>query len=325
MAVESATATTNSLDISIVALQQSHLLEADRIMKLAFGTFLNLPEPASFLGDADYVKTRWQSDRDAAFGATVGDELVGSNFATNWGSVGFFGPLTVRPDLWDRGVGKRLIEAAVDCFEQRNMTHTGLFTFPQSQKHVRLYQKFGFWARFLTPIMSKPVATSTDKVEWTRFSQVAEGDCQLLLSTCRQLTDTIYEGLDLAAEISAVASQNLGDTVLLWNDGKLIGFAICHYGAGTEAGSGVCFIKFGATRPSPTAERDFNRLLDACERMAAKEKLSRLVAGVNTARHEAYCQMLDRGFRTELQGVAMQKNNEPGYNRSGVYVIDDWR
>jgi hypothetical protein len=36
---------------------------------------------------------------------------VGSNFATCWGSVGFFGPLTTRPDLWESGIGQRLVAA----------------------------------------------------------------------------------------------------------------------------------------------------------------------------------------------------------------------
>jgi hypothetical protein len=49
------------------------------------------------------------------------------------------------------------------------------------------------------------------------------------------------------------------------------------------------------------------------------------VGGVNTARHEAYQKMLAHGFRTDLHGVAMQRPNEPGYNRPGVYLIDDWR
>jgi hypothetical protein len=35
--------------------------------------------------------------------------------------------------------------------------------------------------------------------------------------------------------------------------------------------------------------------------------------------------MLARGFRAELLGVAMEKPNEAGYNRPGVYLIDDWR
>jgi hypothetical protein len=87
----------------------------------------------------------------------------------------------------------------------------------------------------------------------------------------------------------------------------------------------MCYIKFGAVRPGADAEQKFNCLLDACEELAASQNLSCLTAGVNTARHEAYRQMLARGFRAELLGVAMQKPNETGYNRPGVYLIDDWR
>jgi GNAT superfamily N-acetyltransferase len=126
-------------------------------MRLAFGTFLGVPDPASFMGDASYVRTRWEASPDAAFAAEINNELVGSNFATNWGSVGFFGPLTIRPDLWDRGLGKLLMEPVLACFDQWQTKHAGLFTFAQSQKHIGLYQRFGFYPRFLTAIMSKPV------------------------------------------------------------------------------------------------------------------------------------------------------------------------
>jgi hypothetical protein len=30
-----------------------------------------------------------------------------------------------------------------------------------------------------------------------------------------------------------------------------------------------------------------------------------------------------RGFETDLMGVAIQEDNEPGYNHSGIYVLDD--
>ena len=59
--------------------------------------------------------------------------------------------------------------------------------------------------------------------------------------------------------------------------------------------------------------------------MAATLQLARLVGGVNTARHEAYVQMLARGFHTDVQGVVMSRPNDAGYNRPGVYLIDDWR
>jgi hypothetical protein len=100
---------------------------------------------------------------------------------------------------------------------------------------------------------------------------------------------------------------------------------VCHVGAGSEAGSGVCYVKFGAVRPGADAAADFERLLDTCERFAGARGATQLVAGVNTAREAAYRRMLARGFRTIIQGVAMQSPNEVGYNRPDVFVIDDWR
>ncbi|MEO8435520.1 MAG: GNAT family N-acetyltransferase [Pyrinomonadaceae bacterium] len=309
-------------DILVRPLQESDLPAADQTMRMAFGTFLDLPDPSMFMGDANYVKTRWLADPAAAFGAEVDGEFIGSNFATNWGSVGFFGPITIRPDHWDHGVGKRLMEPIIECFGKWGTKHAGLFTFAQSQKHVGLYQKFGFWPRFLTAVMSKPIVRSNRAAQWSAFSQ---SEADTTLATCRQLTDSVYEGLDVTREIRAVADQNLGETVLLWDGSTLNGLAVCHCGPNTEAGSGTCYIKFAAVRSGPGAARAFELLLDACEDMAATRGLSRIVAGVNTARQEAYAQMMARAFRTDIQGVAMHRPNEPGYNRAGVYVIDDWR
>jgi GNAT superfamily N-acetyltransferase len=316
---------TKKLEVSVRPLQEDDLPAADRVMRLAFGTFLGLPEPTTFMGDAGYIRSRWLSDPAAAFGAQVGGDIVGSIFASNWGSVGFFGPLTVRPDLWDQGLGKRLMQPVMECFERWGTKHAGLFTFAQSQKHVGLYQHFGFWPRFLTAIMSKQVERSGGESHWSRLSGIPEREREGVLRAGRELTDAIYQGLDVTSEIRAVASQNLGDTVLVWGDGGLAGLAVCHCGPHTEAGSGHCYVKFGAVRPGPKAKRDFAALLQACEGMAAEGGLSHLTAGVNAARHQAYSQMLERGYRTEFQGVAMQRPNEPGYNRPGTYLIDDWR
>jgi len=325
MKAESRIEDTTKSKIIVRPLQETELSTADTVMRLAFGTFIGLADPMAFMGDASYVRTRWLANPQAAFAAEAEGELIGSNFATNWGSVGFFGPLTIRPDFWDRGVGKRLMEPIMELFDKWETSHAGLFTFPHSQKHIGLYQRFGFWPRFLTAIMSKPVSETKSASQWTRFSEVPPAERESILSACRELTSDIYEGLDVTHEIRAVAAQDLGDTILLWEDSRLIGLAVCHVGPGTEAGSGVCYVKFGGARPGPTAEQNFSRLIEACEAMASARQASRLVAGVNTARHEAYRQMLVRGFRTDIQGVVMSRPNEAGYNRPGVYLIDDWR
>jgi GNAT superfamily N-acetyltransferase len=309
-------------DVSVRPLREDDLSEADRIMRLAFGTFLGLPEPMTFMGDAGHVRTRWLAAPDAAFGAEVDGKLVGSNFATNWGSVGFFGPLTVEPDLWNKGIGARLMDPIEECFANWGTRHEGLFTWSQ---------KFGFWARFLTAIMSKSIrqrlleGVDEPPSQWSRFSTLSEADKEQVIEDCRELTSAIYDELDLAGEIRAVDTQDLGDTLLLWDNARLVGFAVCHVGAGTEAGSGACYIKFGAIRPGPDAGENFERLLDACEALAATLGAQLLTAGANMSRHEAYRAMRARGFRTDIQGVAMQRSNDPGYHVPGVYIIDDWR
>jgi hypothetical protein len=66
-------------------------------------------------------------------------------------------------------------------------------------------------------------------------------------------------------------------------------------------------------------------LLDGCKALAAAVGMPRLLAGANMARQEVYGHLIDRGFRTEIQGVSMHKDNDPGYSRPGVYILDDWR
>src|SRR6185437_9250902 len=148
---------TTKSNITVRPLQESELATADSIMRLAFGTFIGLPEPMSFMGDAAYIRNRWLADPEAAYAAVADGEVIGSNLASNWGSVGFFGPLTVRPDFWDRGVAKRLMTPVMDLFDKWETRHAGLFTFPHSTKHIGPYQRFGFWPRFLTAIMAREV------------------------------------------------------------------------------------------------------------------------------------------------------------------------
>lgn len=313
------------MNLSIRLLHEDELATAEHIFRLAFGTFIGLPQPGDFGGDARYIQPRWAVDPTSAFAAEIEGKLVGSNIAISWGSVGMFGPLTIHPDFWDQGIAQRLIEPVMARFAQWGTQQAGLFTFPNSPKHHALYQKFGFYPRFLTFIMAKPVEAVGQNLPETQYSQLDPQQRSHCLKECAQLTDAIYSGLDLSREIEAVHAQNLGDTVLLWDAAGLAGFAICHCGAGSEAGSNVCYVKFGAVRPGIQAEEQFEQLLALCEAYGAAQKMLRLVAGVNTSRDAAYTRMIARRFRTEIIGVVMHKPNEPGYNRPDVFVLDDWR
>jgi len=173
--------------------------------------------------------------------------------------------------------------------------------------------------------MSKQVAASTAQQRYTRFSELSAAQKEELLAACRETTGEVYEGLDVSREVLAVDAQRLGDTILLLDGSKVSAFGVCHIGPKTEAGGDTCYVKFGAVRPGVSAQSNFENLLNSCEAYAAARGMGRLTAGVNMGRHEAYKIMVGRGFRTDLMGVAMQSANDPGFNRPGIYVLDDWR
>lgn len=310
---------------SIRLMLEDDLAVTDRIFRVAFGTFLGLPEPETFAGDRELARGRWTADPTAAFVAELDGEIVGSNFATNWGSVAFFGPLTVRPDLWNVGIAQRLLEATMQRFDDWGVTHSGLFTFAQSTKHVHLYQRFGFWPRFLTCTLTKPVTASGSTAPSTLFSELSGEQGRQAIEASAELTGAIYPGLDVRREIESVAAQNLGDTVLVFDGSRLESLAVCHFGPNSEAGAGECYAKFAAVRPSSVPTAAFDRLLGAWEGLARQRGLAKLSGGINTARHAAYVQLLENGFRSELQGVTMHRPDEPGYDRPDVYLLDDWR
>ncbi|WP_448604988.1 GNAT family N-acetyltransferase [Thermoleptolyngbya sp.] len=319
--------------ITIRAMQEADLAIANQIFRLAFGRFIGLPDPQDFARTMNYMN-RWHLDPSAAFVAEENGQVIGSNIAANWGSFGGFGPLTVHPDYWNQKVGQQLVSAAMDYFAQHQMSQLGIFTFSNSPKHLALYERFGFHPRCLTAVMSKPVQAHDSQVQPVlKHSELPAETQAAYLERCAELTDTVFQGLNLSNEIRTVAARQWGDTLLLerpvsdssGNNQRLEGLAICHCGEGTEAGKGACYVKFGAVRSGDRAAQALTALLQACEALAAQRGLSTLTCGVNTERQGAYQLLRSLGFRIDILGVAMLCPNQPAFNHPGAFVLDDWR
>jgi GNAT superfamily N-acetyltransferase len=311
--------------ITIGPLKASEIAEADRIFRLAFSTFIGLPE-GKFMAGRELMTMRLKGKHVKAVAARDNGKLIGSNLATRWGSFGFFGPLTVLPEYWDRGVGSMLMASTMKVFDAWGLKHTGLFTFPHSAKHIGLYQKFGYWPQYLTALMHwKPEEKAqTQPTLLSALSKKAQEDA---IRGCARLASGIQKGLDLSEEIGALLKHRGGDVVLVYGGkgGKTLdGFAVCCTGPGSEGGTAACYVKFAAARGGDGAGERFDRLLEACESFAAERGVT-IEAGVNLAREDAYRRMRAHGYRTTAQGVALQRPHIPGYCRSDAYVIDDWR
>jgi GNAT superfamily N-acetyltransferase len=304
------------MSIDIRPLTERDLPEADRIFRLAFGTFMGLPDPMTFAAGADLTATRWRAPAcNATVGAFDGDVLVGSNYVTRWGSFGFFGPLTVRPDYWSKGIGQLLLAPTMEIFARWGVKQSGLYTFPHSPKHLALYQKFDFWPQRLTALMTKRVA------EAPATAPAFEGSRADLLAQARDVTGAMFPGLDVSGEIDALLDQKLGEVVTVRDGASLGAFAVCHVGPGSEAGPKTAYVKFAAARDGAS----FGKLLTACEALAARRGMGVVLAGVNTACSSAYQTMLAQGYRTQYTGIAMQRGNGAGYLAADAFVLGDWR
>ncbi|CAM5460928.1 2,3-bisphosphoglycerate-dependent phosphoglycerate mutase [Streptomyces glaucescens] len=86
----------------------------------------------------------WQ-DRD--------DVRLQKAYRDAYGHFFYRGPLTVRPDLWDQGIGRRLMEPVMDRFDAWGNRHLGLFTFSHSRQAV---SKTLPTVRLLAPVPHKP-------------------------------------------------------------------------------------------------------------------------------------------------------------------------
>src|SRR5271155_3594455 len=315
--------------IQVGLLKKNELEEADRIRRLAFGPFLGVPNPLDFMGDRHFLKPRWGSSHVKVLAARDAGRLIGSNIVTRWGSFGFFGPLTVLPEYWDRGVAQKLLESTTKIFDGWGVRHTGLFTFAHSAKHVGLYQKFGYWPRYLTSVMTlTPKPDSVPLGERVNapvlLSTLKKSQREAAIAACGKLTHKIDKGLDLTGEIKAVLAQRTGDVILTYTRGVLDAFAVCLNGPGSEGGEKTSYVKFGAARSGAGAGERFDSLVAACEAFAFSRGAA-VEAGVNLAREDAYRRMRSRGYRVMTQGVAMQRPHRDGFNRADAYVIDDWR
>lgn len=135
-----------SIDVRVRPLRESDLATADHIMRLAFGTFLGLPEPTAFMGDAGYVRTRWRADPAAAFAAEVGGELVGSNLATN------------RVPLRTRGlVQVRATSSSGRSVQVRLLSRCSSDYWMPPKSSPLDAGCFGWWLE-LTPVAMRPIA-----------------------------------------------------------------------------------------------------------------------------------------------------------------------
>jgi ribosomal protein S18 acetylase RimI-like enzyme len=222
------------MSVVVRPMREADLAAAQDVHRLAFAKFFGL-DPATFRPGNRTLATRAATHPDGALVAEEDGVLVGSAITMSWGRAAVVGPVTVHPDRWSGGIGRALMADVVARIDAGPFDHAVLFTHPQSPRHLRLYETFGFWPRELTAVLNFEIDPARAAHQPTR--RIDSKDCVSIASAN-------FPGLDLTREIEALGARELGAIVGV--DG---GFALCHFGPGSEAREGALYVKFAAVRP----------------------------------------------------------------------------
>ena len=94
--------------------------------------------------------------------AVLGGRIVGSNFLTFADAVAGVGPITVDPEVQSKGIGRALMQWAVDEAGRRGIRETRLFQETLNTTSLSLYSSLGFDWRGGAALMQASPAAAAD-------------------------------------------------------------------------------------------------------------------------------------------------------------------
>ena len=135
-----------NLDISPIQIKNALLSDAKDILilqKLAFKSeaeFYNFFSMPALTQTLDGMKDDIRSN--VVLKGLIDGQIVGSVRAYEKDDTCFIGMLIVHPDFQNKGIGSKLLQCIENKFKKA--VRYELFTGYQSQKNIKLYEKFGY-------------------------------------------------------------------------------------------------------------------------------------------------------------------------------------
>ncbi|WP_193213001.1 GNAT family N-acetyltransferase [Luteolibacter marinus] len=127
-----------------------------------FGIERDIPTPE--VGEMILSQTVKRPDYTGIM-AVLHGKVVGSNFLTFVDEVAGVGPITVDPDLQSKGIGRQLMQWAIDESRRRGIRQVRLFQEALNTASLSLYTSLGFeWRDSAALMQAMPAAEDDDAV-----------------------------------------------------------------------------------------------------------------------------------------------------------------
>ena len=148
--------------------------------------------------------------------AESGGQILGSNCLDERSAIAGVGPITIDPEVQNKGVGRALMEAVLARSAERGFQGTRLLQAAFHNRSLSLYTKLGFDTREPISAMQGPaikVATPGYSVRPARMSDLEE---------CNRLCRRVH-GHDRSGELRDAIEQ--GTAVVAERDGRIVAYA----------------------------------------------------------------------------------------------------
>jgi len=167
---------------------------------------------------------------DAADGAMLWRDdrghVVAFNMVHRSGTEGWMGPLAVRTEFQGSGTGKEIVTRGIEWLKSQGATVIGLETMPRTMDNIGFYSRLGFLPGRLT--ITTTLEASYGEVPTRLIGRLSPHACADALAECRDLVQRLLPGYDYTREILLTSELGLGDTVLIYEGDRIVGFALAH-------------------------------------------------------------------------------------------------
>jgi GNAT superfamily N-acetyltransferase len=260
--------------------------------------------------DADGGALVWRDDRD---------DIVAFNIAHRSGVEGWMGPLAVRPDWQGVGLGKEIVRGGVDWLRKARAATIGLETMPRTMDNIGFYSALGFVPGRLTITLTLEAGLLGNGPNL--LGRLAPSDKDDAIEECRALANRLAAGFDFTREIVLTDQLALGDTVLLRERGRLIGFALCHTAPLVE---GRVREEMRVLKLALDREDDLPRLADVLMDYARRSGTRRVALRVQTEFLGAYQRLIDLGARVRWTDLRMTLADMPERPPQRGVIWSNW-
>jgi predicted N-acetyltransferase YhbS len=234
--------------------------------------------------------------------AVNGADVVGANFSVLRGTLGWFGPLAVRPDAQGQGIAQRLVTECLRSADERGVRLMGRETIADSAQHIHLYQKLGF----------HPSWTGMNYRYELRGEQMPDG---VELDGAVPNLDYVYPGYDAHLDARATRSAQAGVTLTCGD-----GVAVCHLIGTLWADTDIAYVPLVAAPDRETFDL-LVRAVQAVARDHGKLRVVTQVPGSAWATQEALHQL---GYQPGGAALRMKRGESLDYDAGDFYYCDDW-